>query len=85
MSSILDDAQRDGVVVGLGKAIGSVVNRVDVDTLLTQGPMTFNLFVIALAELQADQLDDQNKMHYFQIAGTSLFIKNYVVKWCIHA
>ena len=71
-SKALDDAQRDGVVIGLSDATGSIVDRVDIDLLLTKEPKTFNLFMIALSELQSKGLNShepKDKMHYFQVAG----------------
>jgi tyrosinase len=62
----LNQAQKDGVVVGL-KDVAGVVPRLDVDQLLLQEPDTFNLFLLALQSLQED--DSSNIMGYYQIAG----------------
>ncbi len=64
----LNQAQRDGVVIGL-KDVAGVVPRQDVDMLLLHEPDTFNLFLLALRNLQQDQ-DTSNIMGYYQIAGT---------------
>ena len=63
----LKRAHEAGVVVGL-RAVAGIAFRLDIDVLLTQQPDTFNLFLIALEELQND--DAKNIMGFFQIAGT---------------
>ena len=60
----LSQAHANGVVIGL-LGSGSVVARLDIDQLLTREPLTFNLFLLALAKLQTQP----DKMGYFQIAG----------------
>lgn len=65
----LDQAQRDGVVIGL-KDVAGVVSRRDIDWLLLNEPDTFNLFLIALQRLQ-DEPDSSKIMGYYQIAGKS--------------
>lgn len=75
--SSLDQAHRDGVVVGLRDS--GVVPRVDIDELLFKQPETFNLFVIALKELKGEpvpwqipsdfQVKSSDKLSYFQMAG----------------
>lgn len=65
----LEQAQKDGVVLGLGDATGEVRQRLDIDDLLVKYPKTFNLFLLALRELQ-DEKFTNDKMGWFQIAGT---------------
>ncbi|MCJ1284989.1 hypothetical protein MMC26_004326 [Xylographa opegraphella] len=76
--SILDQAHKDGVVVGL-RDVAGVAPRLDIDVLLLDHPDTFNLLLIALMELKAESLpwevddgfkvDKANKMSYFKLAG----------------
>ena len=73
----LKQAQKDGVVLGL-KNVSGVIARLDVDVMLSQQPDTFNLFLLALEALQS-HVDpetgrglDQDKMGYFEIAGSSI-------------
>ena len=52
-----------------------VVPRLDIDVLLKQHPDTFNLFLLALRELQQEKPGQnpplwQDKMSYYQLAGT---------------
>ena len=61
-------AQENGVVIGLGGVTG-VVARLDIDDLLLTKPDTFNLFLLALRDLQEDP-DAKKPMGYFQIAGS---------------
>ena len=69
MTSNLDKAQADGVVIGLGKVTKNIANRLDIDVLLTQDPQVFNLLILALHDVQKDEGEIQNKMHWFQVAG----------------
>ena len=62
-------AQENGLVIGLGGVTG-VVTRLDIDELLLTKPDTFNLFLLALRDLQEDP-DTTKPMGYFQIAGSS--------------
>lgn len=62
------EAHKEGVVLGL-KGVTGVVDRLDIDELLLRKPDTFNLFLLALKELQEDQ-DTTKLMGYFQIAGS---------------
>ena len=68
--SDLDTAQKQGVVVGLNEATGEVLDRLDIDQLLFHHPDTFNLYLLALADLQNEQKSNDDKMGWFQIAGT---------------
>jgi hypothetical protein len=61
------DANNDGVVLGL-KSVAGVQPRVDIDQLLYEDPEVFNLFLLALKELQ-DPSNTKNIMGYFEIAG----------------
>lgn len=61
------EAQQTGVVLGLG-GVSGVVARLDIDELLLKKPDTFNLFLLALRDLQEDP-DTTKPMGYFQIAG----------------
>jgi hypothetical protein len=63
----LNQAQTNGVVIGL-KDLAGVVPRLDVDQLLLQEPDTFNLFLIALGDLQHDP-NINDIMSYYQVAG----------------
>ncbi len=62
------DAQKNGVVIGL-KGVTGVVERLDIDELLLKKPDTFNLFLLALRNLQEDT-ETTDPMGYFQIAGS---------------
>lgn len=64
----LIDAQKKGVVIGL-RGVTGVVERLDIDELLLKKPDTFNLFLLALRDLQEDP-NTKEKMGYFQIAGS---------------
>ncbi|KAG8527795.1 uncharacterized protein KY384_007949 [Bacidia gigantensis] len=63
----LRDANTKGIVLGL-KAFASVKPRLDIDDLLAQLPKAFNLFLIALDDLQKDK----SKTGYAQIAVIDL-------------
>jgi hypothetical protein len=69
MTNPLADAHKAGVVKGL-KEFG-VVPRKDIDVLLHESPDTFNLFLIALKELQEEEAFSswKDKMSFYQIAG----------------
>lgn len=67
----LDEAQRRGIVIGLRGETENPVARLDVDELLYNYPKTFNLFLLALADLQDETKSNDDKMGYFQVAGTS--------------
>ncbi|KAJ1326981.1 tyrosinase [Microdochium nivale] len=57
----LDEAHKQGIVLGL--ASFGVKQRVDIDVMLTEQPDTFNLFLIALMELQGmDKLPWQDQI-----------------------
>ena len=74
----LDEAQRKGIVIGLGGETDKPVARLDVDELLFLHPKTFNLFLLALADLQDETKSNNDKMGYFQVAGMSesyIFLK----------
>jgi len=60
----LDEAQKQGIVIGL-KDISSVRPRLDIDTFMMTKPDTFNLFILAVAELQSDS----SKMGWFEVTG----------------
>lgn len=60
------EAQQNGVVLGLG-GVSGVIARLDIDELLLKKPDTFNLFLLALRDLQEDP-DTTKPMGYFQIA-----------------
>lgn len=59
-------ATEQGVVIGL-KGLGEPVPRREIDQLRLQKPETFNLFLLALKDLQED--DPKKLMGYFQVAG----------------
>ncbi len=63
----LQAAHNDGIVLGLHTVAG-VVPRLDIDVLLDKHPKTFNLFALALDDLQRDT-NFRDRMGYFQIAG----------------
>lgn len=65
----LDEAQRKGIVLGLSGETDNPVTRLDVDELLFYYPKTFNLFLLALADLQDETKSNDDKMGYFQVAG----------------
>ncbi|KAH7311251.1 hypothetical protein B0I35DRAFT_481241 [Stachybotrys elegans] len=57
----LEEAHKQGIVLGL--ADSGVQQRVDIDVILTEQPDTFNLFLIALMELQGmDKLPWQDQI-----------------------
>lgn len=64
LKKLRDAHTRDGLVVGL-RAVAGLAERLDIDVLMDRYPLTFNLFLLALAKLK----DDPTKMGYFQIAG----------------
>lgn len=65
----LDEAQEQGIVLGLNEVTGEVRERLDVDELLLRHPKTFNLYLLALADLQNEATSNKDKMGWFQIAG----------------
>ena len=71
---ILKAANDQGRVIGLHDVTGEVLNRIDVDEMLTKFPKTFNLFLLALESIQAETMaksekPGDHKMSYFEIAG----------------
>lgn len=74
----LNKAHDDGVVLGLADVAG-VAQRLDIDVMLLKQPDTFNLFIIALLELQGRQVPwkvdpgytftSADKISFFQLAG----------------
>ena len=68
--SPLDDlraAHEKGIVLGLS-AVSDIIERQDIDKLLYNDKDVFNIFLLALAELQREDKVNE-KMGYFQIAG----------------
>ena len=65
----LDEAQKQGIVLGLKEVTGKVRERLDIDELLLRHPKTFNLYLLALADLQNEAISNKDKMGWFQIAG----------------
>lgn len=62
-------AQQKGMVLGLKDLSGSSpVPRLEIDELLLKKPDTFNLFLLALDELQGEK-KTKDIMGYYQIAG----------------
>lgn len=68
----LDDAQKQGIVIGLKGVTNESRDRLDVDELLLKYPKTFNLFLLALVELQDEAKSNNDKMGWFQIAGRAI-------------
>ena len=64
-----DEAQAQGIVIGLNEVTGEVRDRLDIEELLLRHPKTFNLYLLALAELQDEARSNKDKMGWFQIAG----------------
>lgn len=73
----LNEAHDKGVVLGL-RDVAGVGERLDIDVMLTTQPDTFNLFLIAMMELQGQNplgstpdpsFKSKDKMSYFQLAG----------------
>ncbi|KXJ86569.1 hypothetical protein Micbo1qcDRAFT_208983 [Microdochium bolleyi] len=74
----LNEAHKQGVVLGL-RDVAGVVDRVDIDVMLLEQPDTFNLFLIALMEIQGKEVPwttdadhtftSENPLSFFQIAG----------------
>ena len=80
-SAELKKAQEEGVVLGLKNESAGPLPRLGIDVLLKEHPDTFNLFLLALVEMQIDpnaanpaQRKAQPKMGWYEIAGT--FIVN---------
>lgn len=77
----LNEAHEQGVVLGLANVSG-IAQRLDIDELLLHHPDTFNLFLIALMEMQGLEVpwetpkeyafSPEDKLSYFQIAGPPL-------------
>lgn len=67
MDAILE-AQKDGVVLGLKGISDTPVPRLDIDDLLFRKPDAFNLFLLAIGELQEDQYATE-KLAWQQVAG----------------
>jgi hypothetical protein len=66
---VIRNAQKNGVVVGLkGVSLNGPVERMEVDDLLFKRPDTFNLFLLALDELQNDK-HTNDIMGFYQVAG----------------
>ncbi|KAI9719091.1 MAG: hypothetical protein M1812_003721 [Candelaria pacifica] len=65
----LEEAQKKGIVIGLKDVTPKILDRLDIDILLSEKPKTFNLFVLALEHLQDERESHKNKMGWFQIAG----------------
>lgn len=58
-----------GVVVGVGALENNEIRpRVDIDVMIAKQPDVFNLFLLAVIDLQADS----SKLGYFSLAGTFL-------------
>ena len=83
--AILDEAQKNGVVIGLRDVTGQVRERLDVDELLSTYPNTFNLFLLALSEIQDEHKSNNDKMGWFQIAGKAFPQKKFVVTDLLYA
>ncbi|KAJ4248373.1 hypothetical protein NW762_012703 [Fusarium torreyae] len=74
----LNQAHQQGVVLGL-RDVAGVGERLDIDVMLMKQPDTFNLFLIALMELQGKRVPwkidpdysftSEDIMSWFQIAG----------------
>lgn len=78
MDAILD-AHKKGQVLGLrGISPNAPVPRLDIDDLLYNNPNGFNLFLLALQELQLQKSSD--RMSYFQIAGMQVYKSCTVLK-----
>lgn len=58
-----------GEVVGLNEVAG-IQPRLDIDVFLYTNPTGFNLFLLALHDLQHDPILAQSTMGYFEIAGS---------------
>lgn len=59
----LNQTHEQGVVLGL-RDISGVVERLDIDVMLMTQPDTFNLFLIALMELQGKNVPWDNDPGY---------------------
>lgn len=76
---ILDDAHRDGVVVGLASECEAPIARQDIDAMLLNQPDTFNLMVIAFLEImdvkvpwdidEGYKVTKDDKFSFYQMAG----------------
>lgn len=78
----ISQAQRDGVVLGLkGLSGNSPVPRLDIDELLLTKPDAFNLYLLALDELQNEQ-HATDKMGYQQVAGMLLVFLPMIPEKC---
>lgn len=70
--------QAHGVVVGL-KSVSDVKPRREIDDLVVNEPDVFNLFLLALEYLQKDTGQWQDKMSYFQVAGSPHFLRTHLL------
>jgi len=66
--ALLEKAQKEGTIIGLDKVTGQTVDRLDLDELLFKEPDAFNIFLIALQNLQKDEIWTE-KFSFFQVAG----------------
>ena len=83
MSNPLKDINDAGIVKGLAQF--GIVAREDVDVLLSKSPDTFNLFLIALKELQEDEFTSWDyKMSFFQLAGRIQWMIPFMAKLIVH-
>jgi tyrosinase len=65
--ALLEQAQKDGLVIGLGKITEVEIDRLDIDDLLFKEPDTFNVFLLALRNLKNQ--NPTEKTSFFQLAG----------------
>lgn len=73
----LDEAQRDGIVIGLKQDGQEPLPRLDVDKYMHDDQDGFNLMLLAFMELMGkdvpwpnpNKVDNKDKMSWYQIAG----------------
>ena len=69
-AAILEQAQKEGRVVGLKDVTKKVLNRADIDLMVKNQPDTFNLYLLALEFMQDEKMSQGDKMNWFDISGT---------------
>jgi len=69
-AAVLEQAQKEGRVIGLKDVTKRALNRTDIDLMVKNQPDTFNLYLLALEDMQDEKLSQGDKMNWFEISGT---------------
>jgi len=69
-AAVLEQAQKEGRVIGLKDVTKRALNRTDIDLMVKNQPDTFNLYLRALEYMQDEKLSQGYKMNWFEISGT---------------